>query len=229
MQTPEKRYQQEPNIMYVNVEIPELEKYQNGFPRYWLGLVFQNNAPKHYLPRALTTSYIRLVEGALRSYSSGREHVMYFWKGRDPAELPLSRLHAATVDYETCLTCLHRAILVMKRLRSRIDTPESYKRQVLKKPSFVSELISSRIRNVRDATQHVEALLADGTIPENTHFLLMADGIEVNHPTEPGQTIKTIDRLVVGSHTITFAELHNWLMEFGDYAEAISTYDFNPA
>ena len=216
--------------MIVNLDIPELEKYTNGFGGYWLGLMFMNNAPTEYVPRALTTSYVRLVEGALRSYSSGRQHVDYFWNRRDPASLPLEVMQQAILDYETCLTCLHRAIRVHKALQKSPLAPMEFKRDILTKSKFeMGGKVADRIRFMRDATQHVDAFLIKEKIPRNTWFSLNADGPEIPHPTEVGQTIKTIDRLVLGDQMILFTELHDWLMEFGRYAEAISTYNFTPA
>ena len=73
--------------------------------------------------------------------------------------------------------------------------------------------IAGRVRRIRDLTQHVEEMLADGTIPNNANFMLMAEGDEVPVPGEPGQTIKTIDRLTIGKEEVLFTELHDWLTQ----------------
>lgn len=54
----------------------------------------------------------------------------------------------------------------------------------------------------------------------------MPNGPEVPHPKEENQTIKTIDRLVIGSNEVRFREIAEWLSEMASYAQKIA--DFLP-
>ncbi|MGB8898802.1 MAG: hypothetical protein WCC90_05960 [Methylocella sp.] len=72
--------------------------------------------------------------------------------------------------------------------------------------------------------QHLEEKVLDGTVPEKTPFMIQAVGPETPIPEEPGQTLKTIDRLQIGSYEIKFSELCAWLMEMGECADKISKY-----
>ena len=62
----------------------------------------------------------------------------------------------------------------------------------------------------------------DGRISEGQPFGLKPDGSEVAHPTEPNQTIKTIDRLVIGEREVRFSELADWLTEMFAFAKKIA-------
>ena len=53
-------------------------------------------------------------------------------------------------------------------------------------------------------------------------------GPETLIPEEPGQTLKTYDRLQIGSYEITFLELCTWLNEMGRCADQISKFERSP-
>ena len=80
---------------------------------------------------------------------------------------------------------------------------------------------------MRHEIHHMEELVIDGRLQEGQPYALKPDGQEVPHPTEPNQTIKTIDRLVIGGREITFRELTDWLREMVETAQRIS--DFAPS
>lgn len=215
--------------MHIKVDIPELAWNKNTFGRYWLGIVFMNNRPEGYQVGALVTEYMRLIEAAFKSYKSGRDLIAYVYVGRDPSEFPLGQLQAAITEYETCITCMHRAIRIFRRLRSRVDTPIQFKTDVLTKAQFNADVIAERIMRMRDIIHHLGEKFGGSEVPDNSWFSIMVDGPEVPLPPEPGQTLKTIDRLVIGKETILFSELSGWLTEMGQYAESIASYDFPKA
>ena len=55
--------------------------------------------------------------------------------------------------------------------------------------------------------------------------MLKSDGPETPHTTELNQTIKTIDRLVLGQRELLFSSLSTWLTEMGSFAEKITEFD----
>jgi len=66
---------------------------------------------------------------------------------------------------------------------------------------------------MRNEILHLEESVLNGKVLEGQSFALRPDGSEIPHPSEANQTIKTIDRLVIGSHEIKFRDLVIWLTE----------------
>ena len=72
----------------------------------------------------------------------------------------------------------------------------------------------------------LEEMVVDGRIVQGQPFALSPSGPELAHPTEANQTIKTIDRLVIGTREVKFTELAALLTEMSLLAMTIS--DFLP-
>jgi hypothetical protein len=210
--------------MRVQLELPELTEFPNGFPAHWLNIIFTKNRPDTYQIHAITTTYVRLVEAAMEDYRQARLRVHAVWIHRDPSSIPIGANNMASAYFEACLTNMHRAVRCMIKIRSRHDVPKDLKSLIPKKPLFTKGQVADRIRDVRDAVQHLEEKVLDGTMPEKTPFMIQAVGTETPVPEEPGQTLKTIDRLQIGNHKIKFSELCAWLMEMGECADKISKY-----
>lgn len=68
-------------------------------------------------------------------------------------------------------------------------------------------------------------MIVDGSIEAEETLTLKPDGPERPHAIEPGQTDKTIDRLVMGRQEINFSDLAAWLAEMGRFADKLATYD----
>ncbi len=214
--------------MRIQLELPELTEFPNGFPRHWLNIIFTGNRPDTYQIHAITTTYVRLVEAAFAEYRQGRLLFHAVWNG-DRSTIPIGPHNLACASFESCLTNMHRAVQCMLKIRGRPDVPQALKDLIPKKPRFTEARIADRIRDVRHAIQHLEGQVLDGTIPENTPFALQAVGPETPIPEEPGQTLKTFDRLQIGSSEITFLELCTWLNEMGRCAEQISKFERSPS
>lgn len=86
--------------------------------------------------------------------------------------------------------------------------------------------ITEQVRLIRNATQHTYEQIERGVFSSNSPYVLAVDGIEedVEDSTNPGQVLKTFDRLSIGPHTITFGTLKAMLDEMGDCAERITAY-----
>jgi hypothetical protein len=93
-------------------------------------------------------------------------------------------------------------------------------------PHFTKDAIANRIREIRDAIQHMDERVLKGEIPEGTTFMLTATGpvTPVPDSDQPNQTLKKIDRLTIGDTEVLFTELVAWLREMGKCAELISQY-----
>ena len=78
--------------MHVKIEIPELKEYLRGFPQYWLNVTLLGNRPESHQVNAITTTYVRLVEGALTEYRQARSLVFSFWNEHRSRLIPLSQV-----------------------------------------------------------------------------------------------------------------------------------------
>jgi hypothetical protein len=69
---------------------------------------------------------------------------------------------------------------------------------------------------MRNEIHHLEDSVIGGLVAGEQNFALSPGGPEVAHPTEENQTIKTINRLVIGEHEVAFGELAQWLSEMAN-------------
>jgi hypothetical protein len=210
--------------MIVEIAIPELSLYPNGFPDYWLNMLFRGSMPNIYKVKVLVTTYVRLVEGAYTHYRVARSHVEAFWNAH--SSLALGSAIISTTYFEDCINSMHRAVLFMRRIRSNRDVPADLKSLFPKKPQFATEAVAKRLRDIRGAIQHMDDRVLNGNIPKDTPFALMATGPETPVLDQPNQTLKVIDRLTLGSDEILFTDLVTWLHEMGKCAEIISKYEY---
>ncbi len=209
--------------MRIELGLPDLAEFPKGFPDYWLNITFTNNQPIPYKVRAIITTYVRLVEAAIIEYRQARSLMHSVWN--DSLSTRLGDHHRAAANFEACITNMHRAVRFMIQIRHRTDIPTELKKRIPQKPQFTEYRISNRIRNVRDAIHHLDEKIIEGSLSDNAPFALQATGPETPIPEEPGQTLKSIDRLKIGRLEIKFVELHKWLVEMGHCAEHISQYE----
>jgi hypothetical protein len=210
--------------MIVEIAIPELTLYPDGFPFHWLNIVFLGNRHDDKKIHAISTTYVRLVEGAYVHYKNARQCVQAYWNNHTSVAFVSHNLSATY--FEDCINSMHRAVLCMKRIRSYSEVPADLKNLFPKKPHFTTDAVADRIRRIRDTIQHMDERVMKENIPENTPFMLMANGPEkpVLDSDQPNQTRKVIDRLIIGSDEMLFADLVMWLHEMGECAEVISKY-----
>ena len=211
--------------MYVDIKIPSVEEYANGFPQYWMKRVFINSISINFQINALTTTYVRLVEVALMEYRLGQIKLNEFWANH--SSLGLGSMHRGIAHFENCISSMHRAIECYKRLRNHSELAKLSAVLNSPKPSFIKARISDQLRNIRNEIHHLEAHVMGGIIQEGQPIALMCTGSETIHPTEINQTIKTIDRLAIGQYELFFSDIATWLIEMGGYAEKISLYEPN--
>lgn len=213
--------------MYIEIEIPEIKKFPNGFLGYWTKLVFIGSISSNPRVNALATTYVRLVEAALIEYRLAEAPLKEFWE--ESSSIKISAMHKSVAHFEACITDMHRAIRCFTWLRNNEMVPEGL-RIILctEKPTFIADKIAGRLRKVRDAIHHMEEKFMNENIPEGASFTLYPDGSETPVDGEPGQTLKKIDLLKIGAMEIRFSELAEWLIEMGCYAEKISEYKPEP-
>lgn len=208
--------------MYMEFDLPDLSESADGVPQYWMKTLLIQSPSSRYQINALTSTYVRLVEAALIEYQLGAAKLREFWDTH--MSFNLGAMHRSMSHFETCLSNLYRATNCFRRLRhDRGQDPISLESSH-EKAIFATDPVSDRFRLVRNEIHHLEEMVMDGRISEGQPFGLKPDGPEVSHPTEPNQTIKTIDRLVIGEREVRFSELSDWLTEMVKNAKRISDY-----
>jgi len=209
--------------MYVEFDLPDLSEYaEKGFPQYWLKILFIRSPSSSYQINALSSTYVRLVEAAIIEYKFGSDKLKELWGTH--SSLNVSAMHRSTSHFESCISNMYRATKCFRRLR-RDKNQDPLALTINKnKARFASDTIFNRFRTIRNEIHHLEEMVMDGRISDGQSFALKADGPEIPHPTEAKQTIKTIDRLVIGENEVKFSELAKWLKEMMEFVEVISDY-----
>ncbi len=209
--------------MYVEFDVQDINEYQNGFPGYWLQKFFNNPIPDNYQISSLITTFIRLVEAALVEYRLGAKMLKEYWNTH--SSINIGAMNRSVSHYESCLSDAYRAINCFMQFRRNRDLPEGLRRVLSEpKPRFVVDYVYEQLKNFRNKIHHTERDLMEGKIQQNQSIAVRPDGPEVPHPEEANQTVKTIDRLVIGQLELKFSDLAMWLREMGRFAEKISTY-----
>lgn len=208
--------------MYVHIEAPEIVEYKSGFPQYWLKSIFIQSVSTRYQVNALASTYVRLVEAAITEYNLGTVKLHEFWNTH--TSFNLGAMHRSMSHFESCLSNMYRATNCFRKLRRNRDQDPLSVVLNIDKPSFATDAIADRFRLMRHEIHHLEELVMDGRLQEGQPFALKSDGPETPHPTEAQQTIKTIDRLVIGEREVHFFELATWLREMASVAVKIAEF-----
>ncbi len=211
--------------MYIEFELPEIHEYPSGFPQYWVKTLFIHSPSNRYQINALTSTYVRLVEAALFEYQAGSVKLKEYWATH--SSLNLGAMHRSMSHFESCISNMYRAInCFLKLRRDRKQDPLSLLLNA-EKAGFAADSVANRIRTIRNEIHHLEEMVVKERIADGQPFALKPDGAERPHFTEPNQTIKTIDKLVIGSREVRFNELAIWLTEMSHFAAKIA--DFSPS
>lgn len=210
--------------MYVILSAPEITDFPNGFISFWAKSIFVGSISSNYQINALASTYIRLVEAALIEYQLGTIKLQEFWD--DNKSINMSAVNRSISHYESCISNMHRATNCYLRLRKHRNPDALCMTLKIEKPSFTTDAVSNQIRIFRNEIHHLEQMVIDGRFVEGDPIALKPDGPVTPHPTEFDQSIKTIDRLVIGQRELLFSNLTIWLKEMGYCAQKIS--NFNP-
>lgn len=203
--------------MIIEYNIPAVSDCSAKAREYWAKTLFVKSISTSVSVNSLVSTYVRLVESAGLEYRMGEQQIRFFWS--PSSNLNLSAFHKAVSHYEVCIVNTHRAIRCFRRLRKNTDTP-SFIRDAIKdaKPRFASDSIARPIMDMRDSIQHTDDDILDSDkMPDGSKFWLHANGDEIPVLNEPGQTIKTIDRLEIGAGKVYFSDLVAILDEMGAY------------
>jgi hypothetical protein len=209
--------------MYVEFDLPTVSESHAAASDYWVRYLFVGTPSQNHQVNALASTYMRLVEAAMVEYGLGSAALHQVWS--DHTSLALGAMHRSISHFESCVSDMHRAICAYRQLRSHKARDPLSMYLTDQKPAFLSDKIADQIRHMRNAIHHLEEKVIKGEVAEGQPIALKPDGTEVPHPTESGQTIKTIDRLVIGPHQLTFADITSWIHEMSAAAAQIAQYD----
>lgn len=207
--------------MILDLKIPEAPAEGKFLPGFWINLTLLGNGPEDYRARALVSSFIRLVEAANSQYVQGKLHVERFWSTHD--SIALSSLTLGGSYFENCVNSLHRAAGCAERVRTGPFVPQQVRNIFKPCPLFLRPATLDPMNELRNTIQHMRDAVLSGEIPAGTPFMLTPGGSETPvEGDEPGQTLKTIDRLEIGALSVKFSSLHSWLQSAGRIAEKIA-------
>jgi hypothetical protein len=176
--------------------------------------VFFGGAADNYQVKVLASTYARLVESAIREFQLGCECTREYWSTHDA--IAVGAMQQATSHFETCISEMHRATNFFKRLR-RHPKLGGLSGINVRRPSFISAAVHDQLRDARNEIHHMEECIMKGKIMEGQPVAVMANGPETPHATEPNQTDKTIDRLVIGRRQLLLSDMANWLTEMHEF------------
>ena len=199
--------------MYIEFDIPEFTQDLSGFLRYWFPTLFGQSVFRRYEVLALSNNYVRLVDSAIFEYGAGTYQLKKFWSG--DGGVSLGAFHQAVSHFEICITNTHRATKLFRRLRR--DRQRGQLARTLSDKSlaasFATDEANKILRDIRNDIHHIDDAVLKRAILPGQPFSIKPDGPEMPHSTEPNQTIKTIDRLIVGARELRFVTLNKWLSE----------------
>lgn len=160
-----------------------------------LNRMFCSGGPKDRTAYALLMNFNRVVDILIEEYETARRSMIQVTE--ETGAVPLSALLSAIGHFETCITTTLRAIRFAQRLRSR-----SRGAVVPPKLSVLSGTVEDRIRNMRNAIEHLENQIARDDWKPGQPYCLMAYE----------------DRIGLGDDAIRYVELAQWIRDLHDLA-----------
>lgn len=151
----------------------------------------------------IADGYVRLVEKAILEYKEARRNLILFL-----ADGTADHLHRAQDHFESFIQALHRALIYFDRLRKF-----GYKRQdgtpFIPRPrelEVLRETVRTPVRAMRDALEHLDNDILDGTLPEESQV-----GPHL------GWDIATL-----GAHKLRYADTTRWIEQLHEFAALLS-------
>ncbi|CAG9186107.1 hypothetical protein [Cupriavidus pampae] len=210
--------------MIIKLSIPAVHAPNDPFLGYWGKQAFLGHFSDNPFVTTIASTYVRCVFAAREDYQSAAEHLKNYWEG-DGNALRVSELYRAITRLESCITAMYLAVRALRQLRKRRELTERERAVICAKkakPRFLGS-DGDLLGQIRNKIQHIEEELAEGKVSKDLPFMIVMTGPEVpvDDPRNPGQVLKTIDRLQVHKFEVRFAELAAWLGEMVDYVDKL--------
>jgi hypothetical protein len=205
--------------MLIDDKIPPILAQPIEAANYWLNTSHEGPISSDAKVNAWATSFVRLVDAAFAEYALAHAKVREFWGS---PRLDLRAMHRAISHFESCLADTQIAIRCYTQLRNSPDLPVSISAKVRAvRPVFAKDAAADQVRVLRNAVQHIYDNL--NNIPTGTPFVLSVTGPVHPSTTEPGQEVKVLDRLCVGTIELLLSDLHTWLYEMAGQIAHLNT------
>lgn len=176
----------------------------------------------------LTSTFVGLAQNVEVEYKQACAYAEHLYVGsRKDGGFSLGSMHMMWRRFENVVSNAHRSIRAFNKLRGHRDAPQHFRDYLnANRPSFSSDAIADRLRDMRNAIHHLDEKIGNGEIEAGQPVIVKLDGPErpLSDSEQPNQTLKTFDRLVLGSDVILLSELCGWINEMGQQAEYISQY-----
>lgn len=134
-----------------------------------LGRIMGIHGPPTTRGLQIADGFVRLVEKTIIEYESTRRELISFMTDGVTTNYLRAQDH-----FETCLQSLHRAILYLDRLRrlgfQRTDGTPFVPRQ--RDLEVLNESTRARVRQIRDACEHLDKDIITGRIPEDAEVAI---------------------------------------------------------
>ena len=165
-----------------------------------LNRVFAGGGPKDPKSYALVMNFIRVVDVLVTEYESARESLAKFVN--TPNDV-ISPLLVVTGSFELCITTMVRAINLGRRIRRDRRGPT-----ISRKMSALSDAVWERVNGMRNAIEHIDSELANGSwVPGEPVCLLLKN-----------------NRLELAGREILYSELAGWITQLQQLSEELAQY-----
>ena len=153
--------------------------------------------------RQMADGYVRLLEKTLLEYTEARHKLVAFL-----AEGSADDQHRAQDHFESCVQSLHRAITYLDRLRSfGYKLPDGS--PFVPRPrdlEVLREDVKAKVRNMRDAMEHLDSDILDGRLPETALV-----GVHLGW-----------EMVTLSSHTLEYRDVTRWIEQLHEFAVLLS-------
>lgn len=209
--------------MIIKFEIPDLSGLDRPFLTFWAKILFTSHIATKQSTIAVVNTFMRLVDSCLTEYQAAAECIKAYYKSS--TDVKLSRVNRAVTHFENCVSNMQRAIRCFNKFRNDRALDQGV-RDRLRAHQHTFHLGSTehKLGLVRNMVHHLDTAAVKGEITPGQSFSLQPTGPEVPVPEETGQTLKTIDRLEIGPHTILMSDLAGWLTQMTECAKIISEF-----
>ncbi|MBU9198861.1 hypothetical protein KTD33_30505 [Burkholderia gladioli] len=205
--------------------MPDVPAPGEPFVGYWGKQMFLGHFSEKSVVVTLSSTYVRCVFAAREDYLAAGQYLRSFYTPAVNGPMRIGDLYRGISRLESCIGGMHLAVRSMTELRKRKELAErerSVISETTRKPRFLGAA-SDLLRMMRNKMQHIEDELARGRLKGDLPIMIQPTGPEkaVDDPGNPGQVLKTIDRLRVHKYEVRFEELACWLGEMVEYAELL--------
>lgn len=160
-----------------------------------LNVVFRGGGPKDWQADAFSHNFVRLCDLATHEYELAREALVEQLNTSNNVMSPLFR---AVGHFEQCFSALRRALLFARHKKG----PK------LPRSDVLSDRVTKRLIDIRNAIEHTDRDLRKGRISEN----------------EPIMLVVKSDSVELCGNEIYYNELAEWIRALNKLAEFVVSY-----